>query len=205
MSANDRSNYWAFIVYAESAPDNWIQLLEDLKVPAAISPQHCDDVWSESDEKKDSNHKAGTLKKPHWHVVLYYSSLKSCSQVIGDVSPLGVSYVERVRNIKTYNRYLCHMDNPDKAQYDTADIRLLNGAMCDLTPEMTRELMRQMRDEILHFIDEKCITEYNELVYMCLNSHYEWLDYVETHTIFLQGVLGSKRHSCYVSDEESSG
>ena len=35
-----RSQIWAFIVYPESLPDNWLDILRDLHTIGAISPLH---------------------------------------------------------------------------------------------------------------------------------------------------------------------
>lgn len=33
---------------------------------------HDKDTYTEDDEKKNSEHKAGTLKEPHWHICLQF-------------------------------------------------------------------------------------------------------------------------------------
>lgn len=50
---------WAFIVYPESAPENWREILDDTHIRWIESPLH----------DKDFN-PDGTIKKPHWHVML---------------------------------------------------------------------------------------------------------------------------------------
>ena len=71
-----RSNKWAFIFYEESAPSNYLQVLEELHIPFVLSPWHCMDV----------NRETGEIKKSHKHGVFYFSSLKSYSQVSSIVS-----------------------------------------------------------------------------------------------------------------------
>lgn len=63
--SENRARNWTAIIYPESIPENYEQILSDIKVPIIISPLH------DKDKKED-----GTLKKPHYHIVLLYSSKK---------------------------------------------------------------------------------------------------------------------------------
>lgn len=58
MSISKTRN-WAFIVYDESVPEGWLDLLADTHLSAFISPRH--------DRDTDED---GTIKKPHFHVVI---------------------------------------------------------------------------------------------------------------------------------------
>ena len=46
MTKEKRSNKWAFLIYQESAPKNYIEVLEDLHIPFVLSPWHDKDVKS---------------------------------------------------------------------------------------------------------------------------------------------------------------
>ena len=54
---------WAFVVYPESAPSDWIEQLQLSGAQFAISPLH----------DKDLN-ATGEPKKAHWHVIVVYGS-----------------------------------------------------------------------------------------------------------------------------------
>ena len=56
---------WAFVVYPESAPENWIEQLQLSGAQFTISPLH----------DKDLN-ATGEPKKAHWHVIAVYGSLQ---------------------------------------------------------------------------------------------------------------------------------
>lgn len=47
-----RSNIWEIILYNESLPPYWKEIIMDTKVPAVMSPCHNLDVYSDYDEKK---------------------------------------------------------------------------------------------------------------------------------------------------------
>lgn len=109
--ATERSSRWATIFYLESAHPNFIDLLKDAHVPFLLSPCH--------DRDLDAN---GNLKKGHYHCMFYFDSLKSRQQVLDIVSPLGGVGAEMVKSATSYARYLCHLDDSDKAQYNPADV-----------------------------------------------------------------------------------
>ena len=67
--AATRNTYYATIVYPESAPSDWMNILEEQHIQALISPLHDKDIDKE-----------GNPKKPHYHVVLIFESLKSPKQ-----------------------------------------------------------------------------------------------------------------------------
>ena len=54
-----KSREWWCVVYPESAPDNWRELVQETFLEAFISPLHDKDVLPD-----------GTPKKAHYHVVL---------------------------------------------------------------------------------------------------------------------------------------
>lgn len=51
---------WAFLVYPESLPSNWEDIITETGLPMAFSPLHDKDVNPNGEEKK-----------PHYHVICY--------------------------------------------------------------------------------------------------------------------------------------
>lgn len=112
-----RTNYYACIVYYESMKAEWEKILEETHIPALVSPLHDKDLDSE-----------GNLKKPHYHVLLLFESLKSQTQAEDIFALINGVGCERVLSVRGYSRYLIHLDSPDKAQYNADDIIELSGA-----------------------------------------------------------------------------
>ena len=54
---------WAFIVYPDSLPVNYEEIITNTGLPMAFSPLH----------DKDLN-ATGEAKKPHYHVICYYDN-----------------------------------------------------------------------------------------------------------------------------------
>ncbi len=196
--ADDRRRVWACIVYGDSAPANWVGIIDSWHIPAAISPLHDRDVWTDEDEQEDPSHVAGEFKKPHWHVMFYFDSVKSYSQVFRLLSRLGVNKIEEVLSTRGYNRYLCHIDNPEKAQYDPDDVRLLGGAKYDIsTPPPSIDEQMDIQGDILDFMRKHSVTEYAELVFWCRdNGKDDWRWYLTTHPNLWGTLMKSYRHGC---------
>lgn len=118
-----RARIWTVIVYEDSAPENWREIVAGLHVPYWISPLHDKDL----DEH-------GERKKPHYHVVLKFgqNAKKSVKQVqaISDMlSGVKVIYEKcAVPDLSGMVRYLVHYDDPAKAEYSIDDIACGNGA-----------------------------------------------------------------------------
>ena len=43
-SKEKRSNKWAFLLYQDSAPENYLDILEEMHIPFVLSPWHDKDV-----------------------------------------------------------------------------------------------------------------------------------------------------------------
>ena len=112
-----RTRNYATVVYPESAPEGWQNTLAEMCIPAFISPLHDKDVNPTGEEKKE-----------HYHVMIMFESVKTREQAKELFDEIGGVGIEVVNSIRGYARYLCHLDNPDKAQYSTDAVRSLAGA-----------------------------------------------------------------------------
>ena len=64
-------------------------------------------------------------EKPHYHVILSYKGNKSFEQIDEIARLLHAPIPQRVNSLTGAVRYLTHMDNPEKYQYESSDIRLM--------------------------------------------------------------------------------
>ena len=71
MTKEQRSSKWTFLFYKESAPADYLEVLEELHISFVLSPWH----------DKDINRQTGELKKSHKHGAFFFDSLKSYKQV----------------------------------------------------------------------------------------------------------------------------
>ena len=112
-----RTRNWGLVMYPDSCPPNYIEILNDTHTPYLISPLHNKDVNADGKHKKD-----------HWHLLLMFSSVKTAEQVQEIADKLHTPPPEKIANLKGAVRYLDHRDNPEKAQYNSKDIVAGNGA-----------------------------------------------------------------------------
>lgn len=194
-----RGPLWEVILYPDSRPDFWQDVIEDTKVPCVLSPCHNMDRWTLKDEAKNPEHRAGELKKPHFHLFIDYGSgaNKTEQQVTDDfVIPLnGREHPELVKSARGMVRYLIHLDHPAKAQYRLDEIRFFNGYDVKDYFELSNAEVDDMSLKIREFIVDNSITEYSRLVDICAVTDLHWFKYVRQNSLFFTAYLRSFRHS----------
>lgn len=162
-----RSVTWAFIVYPESAPDNWIDIIRDTHTLGAISPIH------DKDENPDHS-----FKKAHYHVLLKFPTKKSMMQVCSIARKCGFhGAAEAVDNFDGYLRYLIHIDNPEKYQYSIDDIIPLAGLDVKNYFAPSKSRCAEVLNDIWHFIhDHPDIQDWDILMgYAYGNKQWEYV------------------------------
>lgn len=116
-TSKSRTRNYATVVYPESAPENWQQIISESKIPVFISPLHDQDI-----------NPTGEHKKSHFHVMAMYENVKTKEQAQDFFESFGGVGCETVASLRGYARYLCHLDNPEKAQYNPDDVKAFGGA-----------------------------------------------------------------------------
>lgn len=185
MKNEKRSNKWAFLIYQESAPDNYLEILESLRVPFVLSPWHDTDINSET----------GEIKKSHKHGALYFDSLKSYSQVSELISNKlnGPSHVEIVLSPKGMFNYFTHAENPDKTLYNVEDIE--SGSGFELEKFLLEQNSDKFMNEVIDIIEENNFTEFEDLVRYARENNYLLLGLIIERTYFFAKYLDSRRHN----------
>lgn len=178
-----RSNKWAFLLYEESAPENYIEVLEELHIPFVLSPWH----------DKDVNTKTGEFKKSHKHGALFFESLKSYSQVSELLtSQLNTpSHVEIVMSPKGMFDYFTHAENLEKTRYDVNDIE--SGCGFELDSFLLGQDSVAFMNEVIDVIEANDFTELEDLVYYARANNYLLLSLIVDKTYFFSRFLDSRR------------
>ena len=178
---DNRGRNFATIVYPDSAPENWQEILAGLFVPAFISPLH----------DKDLN-PTGEPKKPHWHVMLMFEGKKSDEQVREMFAQIGGVGMDKVNSIRGYARYLCHMDNPEKAQYAPEEVRALCGADYTGIIGLVTDKYKAI-GEMSDLCEDNGIISYSELLKYCRMERYDWFRVLcDNGTLVMKEFLKSK-------------
>lgn len=180
MSKDGRYRNWVFVLYPESAPDNWLQILKDMHLSGWISPLHSDDKNPDGEPKKE-----------HYHVVLRWQGKKTFAAVEEITKSLNATRPEPCSNIRSYARYLCHLDNPEKAQYDVAEVVTLGDADYLGTISSAADTDTVLAD-ITRWCDDNGVVSFRELSnYARENKPDWWRVLTSSRTVFLKAYLQS--------------
>ena len=183
-NATKRTRNYATVVYPESAPEDWEIILSNEFVPAFISPLH------ENDLNPDNS-----PKKPHYHVILMFDSVKTTEQAKEVFSKIGGVGCEIVKSLRGYSRYLCHLDNPEKAQYNVDNVKSLCGADYISVIGLAIDKFLAM-DEMMDFCDKYNITSFYLLSKYARVHRSDWSRVLkESGTIYMREYLKSRQWS----------
>lgn len=182
--SSSRSNYFATVVYPDSAPENWRHILDDFHVPSFVSPLHDKDV-----------NPTGEPKKPHFHVMLLFDSLKTSVQASEVFSAIGGVGCEKVKSKRAYGRYLCHLDNPDKAQYSVDDVVCLGGS--DYLDAIGSPADKYLAlDEIGAFCDQYNVVSFYALCRYAARKRPDWHKILcDSGAVYVREMLHSRQWS----------
>lgn len=180
-TVDGRYRNWACVVYPDSAPANWLDIIAESKTPCMISPLHDSDT-----------NPTGEPKKPHWHVLTPYEGKKSSAQAEDFFKSFGGVGCEKVNSLRGYARYLCHLDNPEKHQYDTADVKCFGGVDffgCIDLPVDKYNCIREMMD----FCSANSIYAYSDLLEYASTNRLDWFRILcDSGTVVMKEYLKSR-------------
>lgn len=192
MAKDKRSNKWAFLIYQESAPENYLDILEEMHIPFVLSPWH----------DKDVNKETGEFKKAHKHGVLFFESLKSYTQVSELLTEKlnTPSHVEVVMSPKGMYDYFIHAENPDKTLYNIDEIE--SGCGFELERFLINSNNEQFLSTVIDIIEEHNFIEFNNLVRYARVENPLLLNLIINKTYFFAKYLDSRRHSYHKKESE---
>lgn len=160
------------VFYPESAPEDFRERIAGWRVPALLALHDKDEG-----------------KKPHYHLLVMFSSVKTLKQVHEFTDELGSKELEPSYDLRGSARYLAHLDHPEKFQYGIDAILAFSGAsVADLTAPSG-----DVTPDVLTFVRAEGLTEYSALVDYCQDHHLDWLKEVKGHTMFWCGYFASVR------------
>lgn len=180
-----KNNGFAFLVYPDSMRKDTLEWLLRW-FPCAISPLHNRDRFED-----------GTLKKPHYHVLVTGSLTAEQKRWI--FSYTQSTYFEGVHDLYSYYNYLYHWDTKNnwyiknKAQYWSADIS--HGTT------FNKDLLRFNTDAndymkfALSEINRLCMFEWSDFVdYIFSLPDFDLQTFVMKNSNFLKSYIDSKRY-----------
>jgi len=183
-NSKTKARYWAFVMYPESAPENWRDILQKTGLGFAISPLH--------DSDKDPTEED---KKSHWHVIAVWGNPTTGSAALKVSASVNAVVPVPLNSVKGYYRYLTHKDNPEKHQYAEEEIQHLNGFNILDFVDNTRSEVIAIKRRVQLLIRDNAITEYAELMDFLLDQDMtEEYDVASSNTHFFDKYITSGRH-----------
>ena len=161
--SKEKARYFTFLLYPESIPNDWIDNLELIGVPIAISPLHDKDLSDVEGQK---------YKKEHYHVIYVSKNPVTAESVrlkvkrsLGDKSVAMVQIVST--SMENMYLYLTHESKDaiakNKHKYSKADIRLLNNFDIDRYITLDVEDKDDMLNGVCDLIDDHNLANMREL------------------------------------------
>ena len=161
----EKGRDWTFIVYPESAPDNWRTVLDETHLRWIESPLHDKDMNAD-----------GEIKKSHYHILLTFDGPVTEKQVIKLIYPLNTPLPKKVGSARGLVRYMAHLDNPEKYQYSRDEIVGHCGADVESYFELTKTSKMSVMKEIITYIYENKIDNYADFLMICIQHSDDWFD-----------------------------
>lgn len=173
---------WSFLIWLDSAPNNWKDILIESGLPFAVSPLHDKDI------NPDNTH-----KKPHYHCIICYDGPTTLNCVQELTNKLNTSIPIPLESVTGMYRYFTHKDNPEKYQYNDSLIECYNS-FDSLDYLTSGEIFRKVK-ELHNLIRDNDITEYSSLLdFLSDNDLFELYIIACTKTIVLNTYITSYRH-----------
>lgn len=142
---------WVFVVWEDSLPEGEpFKTLDEEKIPYFMS-------WHDSDMDGDEP------KKKHAHLLVMFEGNKSESQMNDLAKKWGCRPPQCVQNLRSMARYLCHLDNPEKAQYLIENVKSGYGADYSKVINLTEDKYLVIA-EMMDFIEDNDIRYYSDLL-----------------------------------------
>lgn len=192
-STDNRARSWTFVLYEESAPDNWRDVLDSEHIEWIESP------WHDKDLNAD-----GQLKKKHKHILLMFSGKKSYEQIKAITDSLKQPIPQRCHDAKGLTRYMAHLDNPEKAQYDVSEIIAHGGADVSELLKPTSSQRYELIKDMITYIRSKGVTEFQDLMDYAADEHFsDWFPLLCDNSSYVIGqYIKSQRNRALSNNKD---
>ena len=176
-TSSDRVRHWTFVAYPDSVPLNWRDVLDGEYIQWVESPLHDRDTNAD-----------GELKKPHWHILVMFDGKKSFEQVKELTDKLNATIPQKCASAKGLVRYMAHLDNPEKAQYERSSIIGHGGVDIAEYLKLTSSTRYQLIGEMMDYVVDNDITELEDLAYYARSERFDdWFPLLCDNSAYIMG------------------
>lgn len=193
-----RSRVHMILLYPDN--ENHVKVLDKISKSydyAAIL--HNKDAWTEEDEKQNSEHVQGELKKEHIHVVLRTSNATWNTALCKELE-LEEKFCEQAKNVENALQYLIHYNDTDKYTYSIDDVF---GNLKTKLIESINKIDKSEGEKVVELIafirgfDGKLsVTEFAEF---CAKNGY-WAEFRRSGAIFCKIIEESNKEKGFVKE-----
>lgn len=186
---NKKSRYWTFLVYPDSAPDDWEDILAGYRYCYKL---HDHDVVKST----------GKPKKDHIHVLLAFEGPTTYNTVKQLTDSLNSPIPQPARSVRGMIRYLIHADNKNKYQYKREDIvsvgmdQEIEQAFAVKKSDDEKKMERVKNwEKVMDIINDQQLTSWKELdnVLKTLGDP-DLIDYAANHAYLVTQHLNENWH-----------
>lgn len=167
-------------LYPDSAPENWLDILRDFKIPFCVSPLHDKDI-----------NENGENKKPHWHILMCWpgpTTAKRVLMIFHDM--LHGPYPEEAMSVLGCYQYMIHQNNPEKFQYDPEERKCYNGFDPAKYDKLSTTEETRLTWWIQRFIDRYNCRSYRLLCRLLTDSgHFFEYNFLIHHTVHFKAYI----------------
>lgn len=178
---------FAIILYPDSVSNGWVDRIRSTHVKTFVSPLHSADPDIEEENK------------PHYHILMMYDSQTSLRMALDTFNYIlnegsERKYCERVRSLPGYARYLLHLDDPDKQQFDsTISVKCYNGANYEKAID-TDEAFVENLEAMTDYVSNNPGMTFHKLTLYARYNNREWFRIICCRsTIYIRTLITSIR------------
>ena len=181
-----RTRNWTFLVYPDSAPKDWREIIENEHIAWIEGPLHEGESKATLDNWDEI--------KPHIHVMLMYEGNKTFDQVKIITDKVNAPIPQMVASASGLVRYMIHLDHPDKKQYSESDIKAYGGADVVAMLRPSSSSRYKLVGEMMSFINDQAVSELSDLMdYARDNRFNDWFPLLCDNSAY---VIGEYIKSC---------
>lgn len=191
MAGDARGRVWATILYTESVKEGFRDIIKAWHIPALLSPLHDEDINED-----------GSKKKPHYHLMIWFEGKKSRDQIKEIFAEVGGVGVEKVLSKVGMARYLCHLDDPLKAQYSVEEVLAFSNADYYFLISSDIDRLRSLK-EMEDWVDANGVVLYAALSKYAREERPDWYRILtKSATIHMTQYLKSKQYERREKEKE---
>lgn len=165
--AAQKSRTYAYVQKVMNLPHDWREQFEKIVMPSCYVVHDMDET------------------NPHVHFMVDFNSPVRSATAL-DVMPdsFGILYAEPVRNRNSYQRYMLHIDQPEKHQYPFEDLHLLYGCKVKMDEMYNVDFV-----DVYEVIERENITNFAALLSRCVKDYPQLVKVISNHSFMIKAYV----------------